>query len=51
MHGDSEKEIRAVLSEIIDHPETYLDMKKAAARGVEVFSYNDIAKRAIEAAE
>lgn len=46
---DSAEEIQKALEELLEHPETYQQMKKIAVeKGMKTFSYKDIAKRAIE---
>ena len=49
---DSEDEIHSAIEDLLDHPETYDRMKKAAMDfGMKHFSYQDIAKRSIETEE
>jgi glycosyltransferase involved in cell wall biosynthesis len=47
LHNDTVDEIKAVLTDILNDPEKYETMKKAAERGKVVFSYREISKRAI----
>lgn len=47
LHKDSKEEIKAVISEIISNKDKYNEMKQAAQKGIQIFSYNEIAKRAI----
>lgn len=52
LYKDSVKEITDVLLEIHDNPEMYMLMKRAAMeKGVPMFSYREIAKRAIGISE
>ncbi len=46
---DSEKEIRSELERLLEHPEEYKAMRKAAQEnGMRVFSYRSIAERSIQ---
>lgn len=46
---DSTQEIQGRIQDLIDHPEQYQKMKKTAQeKGMQVFSYREIAKRAIQ---
>lgn len=45
--NDTLEEIKGKLLEILDKPEQYKKMKKAAQRGITVFSYREISRRAI----
>ena len=49
LYNDSTKEIQNAITEIAEHPDVYKKMKTAATeKGINVFSYMDIAKRSIE---
>lgn len=47
LHADTVDEIKTKLMDLLDHPERYKSMKKAAEKGKTIFSYREIAKRAI----
>ena len=49
LRHDSEKEIQDILIDLYNYPEKYHDMKKIAEeKGISTFSYEQIAKRAVE---
>ena len=49
LREDSEEEIKRELSRLLTHPEEYAAMRAAArTKGMQVFSYREIAKRSIE---
>lgn len=47
LKNDTLEEIKGKLLDILDKPEQYDRMKKAAQRGITVFSYREISRRAI----
>lgn len=51
LRKDSEEEIRSALEEVTRDPEAWERMKKAAGAAREVFSYREIAKRAVQEKE
>lgn len=47
---DSEEEIRTEIERLVNHPEVYQEMKSVAEeKGMRVFSYKNIARKALEA--
>lgn len=47
LQTDTIDEIKKKLAELLDHPQFYASMKKAAEQGKSIFSYREISKRAI----
>ena len=48
LHDDSADEIQKIITELVEQPETYQEMKRIAEeKGLEMFSYRDIAKRSV----
>lgn len=47
LYEDSAEEMKKIIEDIVEDKEKYAKMKNAAQKGIKEFSYNEIAKRAI----